>query len=133
MNTCDTTVRVHSMPQCAKVHYRTRTCVTHFLKHHGYSRTHAEPYTSSLTLSFAFLKLHVLALTLAFLLSHSLTFCSSLFHIADHIKFNYYLIPLIIGRVTHPLAPLNSTSSSEFILIIFIIIDTASVSLGRHV
>jgi hypothetical protein len=39
-------------------------------------------------------------------------------HIAYYIKFNYYLISLIIGRVTHPLASLSSTSSSVFYFIL---------------
>src|ERR1700679_3731472 len=52
----------------------------------------------------------------------------SLITVAHCIKFIYYPITHIIGRVTHPLASLSSTSSSVFILIVFIIIDTASIS-----
>ena len=64
-----------------------------------------------------------ITLVIMLLCSHSLTFRLLLWHIAFYIKFNYYLIPLIIGRVTHPL-----TSLSVIILIVFIIIDTASIS-----
>jgi hypothetical protein len=71
----------------------------------------------------------ILTLIIAFLHLHSLAFRLSPSHIAYHVKFNYYLIPHIIGSVTHPLTSLSSTSSSVFILIVFIIIDTASVSL----
>jgi hypothetical protein len=73
---------------------------------------------------------HNRTLALVIVLSHShlLAFCSSLSHIAYLIKFNYYLNPLIIGRVTHPLTPLSSTSSS---VIILIIIDTVSVSMAK--
>ena len=69
-----------------------------------------------------------LTLVIAFPRSHSLAFRLSPSHIAYYVKFNYYLITHIIGRVTHPLASLSSTSSSVFILIVFIIIDTASIS-----
>jgi hypothetical protein len=61
-----------------------------------------------------------------------LAFRPSLSHIAYYVKFNYYLISHIIGRVTHPLASLSSTSSSVDILIVFIIIDTASTSADYH-
>jgi hypothetical protein len=62
----------------------------------------SESHTLSLTLSFALLRLHthVLALALALIISiscsHSLAFCSLLLHIVYCVKFNYYLIPLII-------------------------------------
>jgi hypothetical protein len=69
-----------------------------------------------------------LTLVIAFPRLHSLAFRLSPLHIAYYVKFNYYLITHIIGRVTHPLASLSSTSSSVFILIVFIIIDTASIS-----
>ena len=73
---------------------------------------------------------HTHILTLVIMLPHlcSLAFCLSLSHIAYLVKFNY-LNPLVIGRVTHPLTPLSSTSSSVIIMIVFIIIDT-SVSMG---
>ena len=54
----------------------------------------------------------VLTLVIMFSCLYLLAFCLLLSHIAYFVKFNYYLIPLIIGRVTHPLTSLSSTSSS---------------------
>jgi hypothetical protein len=89
----------------------------------------SRPRTLSLTLSITLLRLRtrtrVLALALTYLFSpsrtrshprfltlviafprsHLLAFCLSPSHIAYYVKFNYYLITHIIGRVTHPLAP----------------------------
>jgi hypothetical protein len=98
------------------------------------------PCTLSFTLDIMLLKLHTCILTLALALVYSLSlahscphiillvFCSLLSHIVYLVKFNYYLIPLIIGRFIHPLTPLSSTSRSVIILIFFIVIDTASIS-----
>ena len=89
-------IRILLQPQILTLYF-----VTHSW-HHVIKTSH--PHSRSYTCS------HILTLIIALSRLHSLAFHSSLLHIASLIKFNYYLITLIIGRVTHPLTPLSSTS-----------------------
>ena len=50
VNTCDTTVQVHSILRCGKVHYCTHTCSTHFGNTAGISVPMANPTGSPLSL-----------------------------------------------------------------------------------